>query len=143
MSEDTREKIPGGKGGWIIPRKKGDPPTPGSGRPLGSKDSKARIKKLLETVITINNPVSKEAETAEVWDHILASQARKAILDHDTAAANFLLDRLEGKPIQYVGADPETAETQKQFDNLSLDELKEVAKGGKDFTEFEDIKNPE
>ena len=139
-----KEKTNGRNGGWIIPRAAGDPPLEGAGRPLGSKNknSKSKIRFALETEITITNPITKEAQTADAWDHLLIAQMKKAILEGDTAAAAFLLDRLEGKPIQYTKETEETPETQKQFDNLSLDELKEVAKGGKDYTEFEDVETP-
>ena len=139
-----KEKIDAKNGGWIMPRQKGDPPLDGAGRPKGSLNSKTLIRKLLETATPAVNPLTGETEMVTVWDQILFAQAKKAIKDGDTTAASFLHDRLEGKPVQYVGADPETVESQKQFDNMSVDELRDIVAGkvedkGDDI-EFEEVK---
>ena len=70
--------------------------TPGPGHPKGVPNTKTRLKRLLEIVMTKQNPFTKETEgfsVAEQMDVALIAKALKG----DVGAYREIMDRFEGK----------------------------------------------
>ncbi len=72
------------------------------GRPKGSKSTKTIIRKYLEAVADMKNPMSGDFENLSYWDAMVLKQIAKAIKKGDTNAFRELIDRLDGKPKQEV-----------------------------------------
>ena len=72
------------------------------GRPKGSKSTKTIIRKYLEAMQDMKNPMSGEFENLSYWEAMILKQIAKAIKQGDTHAFRELIDRLDGKPKQEV-----------------------------------------
>jgi hypothetical protein len=98
--------VPGRNGGTLKAKVKGDPPGPG--RPPGPS-TKTIIEKMLAAKTTLKDDETGEVEKLTAHEKLLALQVRDALNDLTTFhpelrrnAAAFLLDRLDGKPVQAV-----------------------------------------
>ena len=83
--------------GRFKPGQSGNP----AGRPPGIPNTATRLKRFLELSQKIKNPINGEEEeitVAEQLDLAMIAKARKG----DVRAFNALMDRLEGKPPQYI-----------------------------------------
>lgn len=82
-----------------------------SGNPEGPKpgyvQAKTLLKRLLAVEVTEVNPITGLSETLPLSDHLLLKQIHKALKDGDTRAFEAIFDRVDGKPIQTVGSDPD------------------------------------
>lgn len=67
-----------------------------NGRPKGSLNSKTRLKRFLELIVDIENPVTGEAEKSTVLEKMDLVQISRA-LNGDLNSYKEILDRLEGK----------------------------------------------
>lgn len=83
----------------MIPRKKGDPPLPGAGRPKGSLNSKTILAQMLGLKETVKHPVTGKEKKMTQLELINLKQLEKA-RKGDLGAYNALLDRFEGRPEQ-------------------------------------------
>ncbi len=84
----------------LVPFAKGfDPRRNLEGKPEGSRNAKTLIKKWLDVVENVRNPITGQLEDLTQYDIIILAQLAKARAK-DTQAFNALLDRLEGKPVQ-------------------------------------------
>ena len=80
--------------------KKGQSGNP-NGLPKGTKQLPALIRKCLKQVLEHKDPLSKEKETKEAAEHIVARLIADA-MKGNTRSADLLFDRAEGKPEQSV-----------------------------------------
>lgn len=95
-----------GRNNNLIPRKKGDPPFPGAGRPKGSLNAKTILEKILASKSEGPDPFAADPEKAkkvklsqkQLIMYQLVAKARQG----DMAAIKEILDRTEGKALQAV-----------------------------------------
>lgn len=85
--------------------KKGESGNP-AGRPPG-RNTKALLRELLQTVLDKENPVTKETGKFTAEDLMHLKQIAKAINEGDTRAYEAVLDRIDGRPTQAFGNDPD------------------------------------
>lgn len=71
-----------------------------SGRPPGARSFKVIIRELMAADITYK--LDGKKITVNAGQAMIATQLRKAIEKEDTAAAKYLTEHLEGKPVQAV-----------------------------------------
>jgi len=69
-----------------------------NGRPKGSLNSKTRLKRFLELIVDIENPVTGENEKSTVLEKMDLVQISRA-LNGDLNAYKEILDRFEGKAL--------------------------------------------
>ena len=81
-----------------------DDPRRANGPPKGVPHSKTRLKRLLQITENLTNPITKETEGFSVAEQLDLAQIVRA-KKGDTRAYTALMDRLEGKPTQYVDMD--------------------------------------
>lgn len=108
----------------LIPFVKGQSGNP-AGYPKGVPNTKTRLARLLAMTSMVKNPTTGEMEqmtVAEQMDLAIISQARKG----NTRAYSALIDRIEGKPVQNLAVKEVT-----DFDELSDDELEQIANAGR------------
>lgn len=79
----------------------------GGGRPKGSLSAKTVIRRWLEAIDQVENPLTGAMESMSQLDIITLKQIEKARRG-DTNAFRELLDRTEGKALQSVGMKSET-----------------------------------
>ena len=87
----------------LKPMKPGETLNP-KGYPKGVPHSKTRLKRLLQITENLTNPITKETEGFSVAEQLDLAQIVRA-KKGDTRAYTALMDRLEGKPTQYVDMD--------------------------------------
>lgn len=88
----------------LTPRKKGDPPLPGAGRPKGAPNMKTILAKMLSMKEDFTNPISKKRGKASQLEIILWKQLQAA-RNGNLAAFNAIVDRFEGKADQKLAID--------------------------------------
>lgn len=86
--------------------KKGQSGNP-DGRPTGSRNTKTLLRQLLATVLDKENPLTSEKGKLSAEDLMHLKQIAKAINDGDTRAYEAVLDRMDGRPTQAFGNDPD------------------------------------
>lgn len=85
----------------LKPIKKGEVRNP-KGRPPGIPNTKTRLKKFLEILQEIDNPITGEKEVLSVAEQMDLKQILKATKEGDQKSYQLLLDRLEGKPKESI-----------------------------------------
>ncbi len=101
MENDT---IPGAKGGYLIPYKKGQSGNP-KGKPKGIKDTKSIINKLFTSEL-------EDSETGEIMtihELIILQMCRRALVG-DLKATEWLVEQKEGPIGKRLGMDDVTPE---------------------------------
>jgi len=83
----------------LIPAKKGEIRNP-KGYPKGLEHSSTRLKRLLSLTENLRNPITKKMEGFTVLEQLDLQQIIKA-RSGDTRAYETIIDRLEGKPMQF------------------------------------------
>lgn len=83
----------------LTPRKKGDPPLPGAGRPKGSLNSKTILARLLGIKETVVDPFTDKPRKMTQLELITLKQLEKA-RNGNLLSYQALLNRYEGMPEQ-------------------------------------------
>lgn len=92
-----------------------------SGNPAGlapgTRHTKTMLKKLLDTILDDENPLSKERGKYSVAELMHLKQIAKAMKDGDTRAYEAIFDRIDGRPTQTIAND---SENPFDFGNITL-----------------------
>jgi hypothetical protein len=80
----------------LIPRQKGDPKVPNSGRKKGTKNKKTRIREFLEMFVKFRDNEGREYKGKAI-ELIISSLMEKAITQKDVPAIKEVFDRYYGK----------------------------------------------
>jgi hypothetical protein len=78
-----------------------------AGRPAGTRSTKVLLRKLLDTILDDENPLSKASGKYSVAELMHLKQIAKAMKDGDTRAYEAVFDRIDGRPTQTISNDPE------------------------------------
>lgn len=81
----------------LKPRKKGDPPLPGGGRPIGSISFKNRLEKILNTKIAFGDKITGKKHKKFPSDVICEILVKKALQGEDRSIKE-IMDRVDGEP---------------------------------------------
>lgn len=101
-----------------------------NGRPKGSRNRSTIAKYWLSVEEKLKNPLTKQDELLSQEDLMTLAQIKKA-REGDTAAYRALLDSGYGAPVQQV----DQTQTNYDFSNLSVDQVKEILKENNEFEE--------
>jgi hypothetical protein len=101
-----------------------------NGRPKGSKNRSTIAKYWLSIEQKLKNPLTNQDELLSQEDLMTLAQIKKA-REGDTGAYRALLDSGYGAPVQQV----DQTQTNYDFSNLSIDQVKEILKENNEFEE--------
>lgn len=109
----------------LIPRKKGDPPLAGGGRPKG-KSMTTILRNVLERSMQTKDPISNKEGKKKIKEIVVLALIQKSIRG-DMKAIQEVLDRFDGKVPQGVFGDF-AIENKNPFGELSKEEAAEILK---------------